>query len=232
MRSGSKKRPGASKPKADTPPELADWQIAAVDAVARSSLAREVVFGGGAALSVLHLHHRRSEDLDFFLTRELEPAELRPLVRSLRRDGTSIEQVQIGPRQSLLLLRDAEEFGRIDFAFYPYDAISRRERWRGLQVESLLDMTVNKVQAVLTRFQPRDLVDLYFLLREGPERDVNRLLGFARAKFDTGADRLALAERLLLASSIRELPSLLRPVTIEELVQYFEAQAKALARLA
>jgi hypothetical protein len=39
-------------------------------------------------------------------------------------------------------------------------------------VESLQDMTVNKLQAVLTRNQPRDFVDIYFLLREGPLREL------------------------------------------------------------
>lgn len=95
-------------------------------------------------------------------------------------------------------------------------------------MESLLDMAVNKVQALLTRWQPRDLVDLYFLLREGPERDLARLLDLARAKFDVGADVLGLAERLLLVHEIRELPRMLRPVEKADLVAFFEARARAL----
>jgi hypothetical protein len=91
-------------------------------------------------------------------------------------------------------------------------------------------MTVNKMQALLTRFRPRDFVDLYFLLREGPELDLDRLLDFVRAKFDAGADRLALAQRMLLASQIDELPAMLRPVTHDELVAFFEAQARGLVR--
>jgi predicted nucleotidyltransferase component of viral defense system len=211
-------------------PELAAWQLQVIDAVARSKLASEVVFGGGAALAVRHLHHRRSEDLDFFLPRELEEGELRSLTRSLVAGGVRIDEQQVGPRRTLLLLRGSKELGRIDFAFYPYDPIARRERWRGLVVESLLDMTVNKVQALLTRFRPRDFIDLYFLLREGPELDLDRLLDFVRAKFDAGADRLALAQRMLLASGIDELPAMLRPVAHDELVAFFEAQARALVR--
>jgi L-amino acid N-acyltransferase YncA len=37
--------------------------------VVESDIAPEVAFGGGAALAAIHLHHRTSEDLDFFLTR-------------------------------------------------------------------------------------------------------------------------------------------------------------------
>lgn len=244
MSSGSTKRPRAPKRGAEAAPtgtrrrvrtaaatpELAAWQLYVLDEVARSKLASEVVFGGGAALAVRHLHHRRSEDLDFFLPRELEDGELRPLTRSLIVGGVRIDEQQVGPRRTLLLLRGQKELGRIDFAFYPYDAIARRERWRGLVVESLLDMTVNKVQALLTRFRPRDFIDLYFLLREGPELDLDRLLDFVRAKFDAGADRLALAQRMLLASGIDEFPAMLRPITRDELVTFFEAQARSLVR--
>jgi predicted nucleotidyltransferase component of viral defense system len=220
---------GSGKPPA-SPPELADWQFEALDAVKRSPLARELVFGGGAALAAAYLHHRLSADLDFFSMREIEPAELRPVIRSLTRKGTAVEQRSIGPRRSLVLLHEENEFGRIDFAYYPYDPIDRRPRWHGLQLESLIDMTVNKVQAVLTRFQARDFVDLYFLLREGPEKDLERLLDFVRAKFDVGADRLALAERFLMARDITELPRMLRPVEIAELVAFFDEQARVLVR--
>jgi predicted nucleotidyltransferase component of viral defense system len=243
LSSGSQKRPRAAKRSAKPAPtrtrsaspgtapvELSAWQLQVLDAVAASKLASEVVFGGGAALAVRHLHHRRSEDLDFFLPRELEDGELRPLTRHLVAEGVRIDEQQVGPRRSLLLLQGKKEIGRVDFAFYPYDPIARRERWRGLVVESLLDMTVNKVQALITRFRPRDFVDLYFLLREGPERDLDRLLDFVRAKFDAGADRLALAQNMLRATGINELPAMLRPVTREDLVAFFEEQARALVR--
>ena len=242
MSSGSTRRPRAKR-SADAPsirqrrvrtepapPELSAWQLQALDAVARSKLASEVVFGGGAALAARHLHHRRSEDLDFFLPREIEDGELHPLTRSLVVKGIRIDEQQVGPRRTLLLLQKQKEIGRIDFAFYPYDPIARRERWRGLVVESLLDMTVNKVQALLTRFRPRDFVDLYFLIQEGPEQDLDRLLDFVRAKFDAGADRLALAQSMLLVNNIDEFPAMLRPLKREDLVTFFESQARALVR--
>ena len=120
--------------------------------------------------------------------------------------------------------------GRIDFAFYPFDPIGRRKSWRGLSVESLEDMTVNKLQAVLTRNQPRDFVDLYFLLQEGPLRDLDALLDFVRAKFDVGPHRLGLATRLLLAREVKELPRMIRPIKLAEMADFFEARARDLAR--
>jgi predicted nucleotidyltransferase component of viral defense system len=220
-----------SKRSAARPPELAPWQHRALRIVAASPIAQEVVFGGGAALAACHLHHRTSQDLDFFLSRELEPGELVPLARSLETSSMKAEIEVVGPRTSLMLIRRSRYVGRIDFAYYPFDPVGNRTRWRGLAMESLEDMTVNKLQAVLTRNQPRDFVDLYFLLREGPIRDLNALLGLVRAKFDVGHHPLGLAARLLLVREIRELPRMLRRVTLAELVAFFEERARELIRV-
>jgi predicted nucleotidyltransferase component of viral defense system len=198
--------------------------------VAGSSLASEVVFGGGAALAALHLHHRWSDDVDFFTTRLLEPTELAAVARALRTASRRVEVEVVGPRTTLVLLRGEAHIGRVDFAYYPYDPVGRRRTWRSLVVESLEDMTVNKLQAVLTREQPRDFVDLFFLLREGPLRDLDRLLTLARAKFDVGPHRMGLAQRLLLVRNIRELPRMIRPVTVDELVQFFEERVREIVR--
>ena len=161
--------------------------------VAKAELARDVVFGGGAALAAVHLHHRTSEDLDFFLERPVDPAEAQAVGRSLATAAMRVDLEIVGPRTSLVLRRRASAVGRIDFAYYPFEPIGRRTQWRGLTVESLLDMHV-------------------------------------RAKFDVGAHRMGLAARLLLVHDVRELPKMIRPVTIEDLVTFFEARVHELAR--
>ncbi len=83
---------------------------------------------------------------------------------------------------------------------------------------------------MLTREQPRDFVDLYFLLREGPLRDLDQLLDLARAKFDFGPYRVGLAQRLLLVRDIRELPRMIRPVTLDEMIAFFEERVREIVR--
>ncbi|MBI4614631.1 MAG: nucleotidyl transferase AbiEii/AbiGii toxin family protein [Planctomycetes bacterium] len=213
------------------PPELLPWQVEALEAVAGSSLASEVVFGGGSALSAVHLHHRFSEDLDFFLQREVDALDLRPIVEVLAGQGWTLDIRTLRPLVSLVLSRSGQEAGKIGFAHYPFEPIEPPSRWRGLAAESMLDTAVNKVQAVLTRFQPRDFVDLFFLLSAG--RDdirLDRLLDLVRAKFDVGAHRLGLAERLLLVRDITQLPRLLRPLTLDAMTRFFEEEARNLVR--
>jgi hypothetical protein len=119
-----------SKRSGDLPPELAAWQRRGLGLVAASTIGREVVFGGGAALAALHLHHRTSEDLDFFTTRQIEPMELASLIASLRTKAMTIDVEVVGPRTSLILVGRTSHVGRIDFAFYPFDPVGRRAKWR------------------------------------------------------------------------------------------------------
>jgi predicted nucleotidyltransferase component of viral defense system len=223
LRSGSKKS-------ARRPPELASWQEHALRRIAVSALGREAVFGGGAALAALDLHHRKSEDLDFFLSRELEAGEVARVAASLSLRSTKTELEVVGPRTSIVLVGRSRYVGRIEFAFYPFEPVAKRRRWRDLNVESIEDMTVNKLQALLTRNQPRDFVDLYFLLREGPLRDLDSLLSLVRAKFDVGPHRLGLASRLLLVHDVKELPRMIRPVSLRQLVAFFEKLSRDLIR--
>ncbi|HEY8078203.1 MAG TPA: nucleotidyl transferase AbiEii/AbiGii toxin family protein [Labilithrix sp.] len=222
-RSGSKR--GAAKAR-----DLRPWQERVLRVIAGSALSRELTFGGGAALSAVHLHHRSSEDLDFFLQRPLQGTEATLVGRSLVTGAVRADIEIVFPRTTFILRSKNAITGRVDFSYYPFEAIARPTTWHGLRVESLLDMTVNKVQAVLTRQQPRDLVDLFFLLREGPERDLLRLLDRVRAKFDVGAHPMGLAARLLLVHEIRELPRMIRRVTVDELERFFEARARELLR--
>jgi hypothetical protein len=222
-KSGSRKKPAR-------PRELAAWQAEALDEVAAGALRDELVFGGGAALAAIHLHHRVSEDLAFFAMRQVEPVELAPLARALKTSSVAAEVEVVGPRTSLVLRRRSSYFGRVDFAFYPFDPVGKRTTWRRLIVESVEDMTVNKVQAILTRNQPRDFVDLYFLLREGPLRNLVGLLDLVRAKFEVGPHHLGLAQRLLLVREVRELPRMIRRVTAADMVAFFEECARELVR--
>jgi hypothetical protein len=130
----------------------------------------------------------------------------------------------------LVVLESGEEVGHVDLVHYPYDPVDRATVWKGLRADSLSDHAVNEVQALLTRARERDFVDLFFLLREGPLRDVEELLSLARAKFDVGANRFTLAERLLGAEEIEDLPEMLRPITLEQLKRFYADLARALIR--
>lgn len=228
-----KKRRRANAESKRPVPELLVWQRRALEIVTRSPLASTSTFAGGAALSAVFLHHRRTEDLDFFLSRPLQPADLGVIKRGLAKDGTRIEEQVIGSLTSLVLLKHGDSFGKIDFSFHPVPLLDEGVAWNGLTVESLLDMTVNRLGALLNRHQGRDYVDLYFLLQEGPERNLKPLIGQLEQKLDVAIDALTLANRFIDVRSVSPsgLPRMLRRFDFDRMREFFWNRARELVRL-
>lgn len=53
----------------------------------------------------------------------------------------------------------------------------------GIEIDSLMDIAVNKVHAIATRTNARDFVDLYFIVKKTGQT-VADLIKTARNKFD------------------------------------------------
>jgi hypothetical protein len=94
----------------------------------------------------------------------------------------------------------------------------------GVVIESLADLRASKLTCILSRSEPRDLVDLYFLDKAGfpPERDLEIAL-----RKDAGIDPGVLAW-LLARFPTRPLPAMLEPLTLEELETFRNSLAERL----
>jgi hypothetical protein len=98
----------------------------------------------------------------------------------------------------------------------------------GVIVESLSDLRAAKLTCLLSRSEPRDLVDILFLERAGyrPEND----LALALQK-DAGIDPGTLAW-LLRDFPVEPLPKMLIPLSVEELRSYRDELRERFRRLA
>ena len=94
----------------------------------------------------------------------------------------------------------------------------------GIVVESLADLRASKLTCILSRSEPRDLVDLYFLERAGfpPDQDLEIAL-----RKDAGIDPGVLAW-LLSQFPVDPLPKMLEPLAPEELRQFRDDLAERL----
>jgi hypothetical protein len=102
-------------------------------------------------------------------------------------------------------------------------------RVESVLVESPIDLRAAKITCILSRSEPRDLVDLLFLERAGhpPESDLEGAL-----QKDGGIDPGVLAW-LLHQFPVEPLPTMLSPLSVDELRRYRDELAerfKALAR--
>src|SRR6185295_15488516 len=94
----------------------------------------------------------------------------------------------------------------------------------GIVIESLADLRASKLTCILSRSEPRDLVDLYFLNQAGfpPEQDLEIAL-----RKDAGIDPSVLAW-LLARFPTRPLPEMLEPLTSEQLEKFRDELAARL----
>ena len=186
--------------------------------------------GGGAALSGAYLRHRMTGDIDLF---SHDADEMRMLVQILS-DAAASAGVKVA------IVRDAGALVRatvrwddgeleLDVVHEPIPDIEAPPApVEGIVLESLSDLRANKLTCILSRSEPRDLVDLYFLDRAGhpPEEDLELAL-----RKDAGIDPGVLAW-LLSRFPVEPLPQMLEALTTERLERFRNELAERLRALA
>ena len=175
---------------------------------------------GGTALSAFHLHHRYSEDLDLFTQSDEAFQEVQPLVNQvcsqLQVEHTSVrittyfKHFRIGNADTQLTLHFSRDFAR---------QVQSPMRVGNILVDSIEDITANKICAALGRTEIKDLVDLYFLDQAG--YTISNYFEAAQQK-DAGLSWETLAYTLSQFELMEMPPFLIKPVTIDALKQFLE----------
>jgi hypothetical protein len=185
---------------------------------------------GGMALAGAHLAHRLSADVDLFVHD----------AAGHRRACRHLEDAVVAGGGALTVVQDAGAFWRASVVVgdvsSEFDLVhetvpdleSPPPPIDGVVVESFADLRAAKLTYLLSRSEPRDLVDVLFLERAGflPEDDLPLAL-----RKDAGIDPATLAW-LLKAFPIEPLPRMLVPLTIDELRSYRDSLAERFRRLA
>ncbi|MGQ9489466.1 MAG: nucleotidyl transferase AbiEii/AbiGii toxin family protein [Anaerolineae bacterium] len=94
-----------------------------------------------------------------------------------------------------------------------------------LVVDSIENIGANKLTAILSRTEPKDFVDLYFILKAG--YDFDDLFVKAQAK-DLGMHPFDLAGSLRQVRNFRRLPAVIPPLPLFELQQFILSLADEL----
>ena len=206
---------------------LDDQTLELVRACLRVSPGR---LGGGVALGAADLGHRLSNDIDLMFS---HPAEMRIVAAQLAAIGRGVGATVVTVRDAGHLVRARAEMGgrliEVDLVQDDVPRIVPEGRVvEGVPVESLADLRAAKLTCVLSRSEPRDLVDLLFLERAGypPEDDLEAAL-----TKDAGIDPAVLAW-LLGQFPTRPLPTMLLPLTEAELLLYRNELRDRFRRLA
>lgn len=126
---------------------------------------------GGTALAEFYLKHRKSNDLDFFTS----PAELitpfsRRLEERLRNEGMVVLRQRGFHSFVELLVNEAQESTIIHLAEdspFRFEEPKEYPEYPKLKVDSLVDISSNKMLALFGRATLRDFIDVYVLIEKG-----------------------------------------------------------------
>lgn len=141
---------------------------------------------GGTALSEFYLGHRRSFDLDLFSS---EKGLILPFSRTVENEfpeqGFSVKVIHRFQSFVEFEIGEPDEKVRIQLALdSPFRFKQPENSDIGIMVNDFQDLVVDKFLAFFSRAEPRDTIDLFFILKN---TDLNELLELALKK-DPGFD--------------------------------------------
>lgn len=187
-------------------------------------------FTGGTALAEFYLHHRYSDDLDFFTKESGFPQlSVEALVQKIKETLAmdKVEYRRIHDRRIFFFKREAREL-KMEFSYYPFAQLKSPQKQGGIPADSLEDLAANKLMALMDRIEPKDFVDIFFILKEG-HLTLNELLVLVKKKFDLSFDPVTIGSELAKVKNIEALPRMIKPLSPLELKDFFSRQAKTLA---
>lgn len=205
---------------------LTSTQKKIIAEVAKEPDLKDFYLSGGTALAVCYLQHRFSDDLDFFIFDEPDRAFLHGFAEKLKgaigADDFGYEKLY---DRSLFYFRIGEQEQKLEFTRYPFKQLEKTMTWNGIRIDSLRDIAANKMMAMLDRFDPKDFVDLYFLLQQFKLEDIRVDV---QTKFGAKIENLFFGSELAKVRRVEALPRMVKELEISVLKDFFEKQAKKL----
>lgn len=184
---------------------------------------------GGAALVGFYLGHRETNDLDLFtLENEIENgyATVKGVAAAL---GASVESIQTSPDFRRLLVKREGDAIVVDLIReYVYQIDREKQEIGGISIDSPDEILANKLCALLSRSELRDLIDVRELEKRGFQ--IETALEAAKRK-DTG---LSPAQLAWVLNSIELGDDLIPPggVSVSEIRVYLDDLIDRLRRFA
>jgi predicted nucleotidyltransferase component of viral defense system len=180
---------------------------------------------GGTALAGFYLHHRYSEDLDFFSMNEVDTLPIIAFFKKHKDDlGTADITSETSMNRNLFFLNIGGETLKTEFTYFPFPQMEKPEELFGMPVDSIKDIAVNKLFTIYQRSKARDYIDLYCIQKQYGST-IEQLIAWAKIKFDWHIDPIQLAAQFSKSAVAQDYPRMIVPVPEKEWQAFFRAEA-------
>lgn len=205
---------------------LTNLQKIVIAAVSQEPNLADFYLSGGTALSVYYFKHRISDDLDFFAFQGPDRIFLHSFTEELKTKigADSMQFERLYDRNLFFFKFDSEEL-KVEFSKYPFPQLEKPIIRDGIKIDSLRDIAANKLMAILDRFDPKDFVDLFYILKESKLEEIS---ADVEKKFGVKIDDVFMGGEFAKVKRIEALPRMTKKITIQELKDFFAEKAKEL----
>lgn len=185
---------------------------------------------GGTALAEFYLHHRLSEDLDFFSEHEFDPQSISVILKKIQTAaGIKKIEYQQSFNRNLFFLHTDTEIIKTEFTYFPFTRIEQKQKFGELFIDSLIDIATNKIFTIYQNPRSRDFIDLYLILKDNPAITIDSLIDKAQIKFDNYIDPLQLGAQYVKAKELKDYPRMLEKLDEKMWQGFFIKEAEKLS---
>lgn len=189
--------------------------------VAGTPLADQFYLAGETAVA-LHLNHRRSYDLDFFIPERDFPADLP------RRELAHVGELAVLHEGAGTFVGTLDGV-QISFFIYPYPLLEAPAVFEGIQVARLPDLAAMKLDAISSRGTKRDFIDLYQICQDAfPLQQVIQHFEHKYAGVRYSKVHLLKSLKYFADAESDPMPAMLIPLEWAEVKQFFEGKVRRL----
>lgn len=177
--------------------------------LAKSPLRDRFYWTGGTLLAEKYLNHRASYAIDLFAEKPFDYQEVLSFIELIQKKikFKFIEKKKVFDRWEFFLHNHTEL--RLEFVHYNFPALKPRKLLRGVRIDSLEDLAANKIMAVVDRNEPKDVIDIYFLMTK-KKLSIKKMLNLAKKRFGLIMDEsTVLGEILRKSQRLSEIEPLL-----------------------
>lgn len=188
-----------------------------------TAITEHFYFTGGTALAECYLHHRYSDDIDLFTVKPFENLPILNFINEIAKGKYTVESRFSAPLYTFMLRPMGGDVDlKVDFSRYPYTQLEEPKMINNIPIDSLIDISTNKLLTISQRTSVKDFVDLYFLLQT---HSVYDLMEGVKVKFGIKIEPFFLATDFLKVDSFTFLPRMIKPLTLIELQTFFRSLA-------
>jgi len=190
-------------------PILADFQSKILQLFFSSPLITNFYLTGGTALSAFYLAHRESKDFDFFTHEPLDLIKIENVLQEIASKSDAEVKIKVRSQtygEIYLKNKSKKWVQRLDFVQDIPRHFGKIVKIDGVLVDSLENIAANKVNAIFGRLEPKDYLDLYFILKKTALK-FPRILRQAQQK-DLGINEFYFANIISAAEYMEKFPTL------------------------